>query len=58
MLYHLSTDPYLTHLTPRVSPKANSKSEDIETKRISMAPTIGWVPACALCIACRNSNDL
>lgn len=50
MLYHLSTDPYLTHLTPRVSPKANSKSEDIETKRISMAPTIDGCLR-ALCVS-------
>lgn len=41
MLYHLSIDPYLTMLTPRVSTKINEMAiEDREVKRISMASTI------------------
>lgn len=40
MLYHLSWDPYLTKLTPRIPAAAHAETENVTTPRISMAPTI------------------
>lgn len=50
MLYHLSRDPYLTKLTPRIPPAAHATSEDVATPRISMAPTIDGCLR-ALCVS-------